>query len=597
MLRRRFLLEWSLLSVLAGGVAFAAPPTSTVAPGSPSAAAAPKKMDSAQIDALVQQASAALAAGDFKLARDTFLDVVQADSKNARALHGLSLAYYQLGDLPKAAATIDRAVMIPGALDHALALNAGTIHLAAKNPVRAAKIAKDYLTAKPNPVNEPLANVLAIALDRADAQARKNAFYNDTKAFYTSYVKRMETANPGFMRFGTQWLPADKVAEYNRTNATNQPLVDRTTRELAELEATLTNRREQLEQVNDRIAKGYVLSSAAWPMQQEIQQLEQKRDDKKKILDEATAKLVKPAEMTEMTALVSMDATPPPLSKPVIDTPAANAVASNDPNPANSGPTTRRTVRFRRPPGDEGSKPAAEKDTPTAVKPPPAQPTPPPTKVQQPTDTPAQPNDPPPAQGNNPPAVDPPPAAPKQKVKLTTYAAAFAVSQDLVVTTSAAVDGAGKISLQARDGNVLTGEVVRTDPASGLALVRVKGIKLTFLDLGTPEAGKVTCLAFADANIFAPTAEQLAGTASAPAPAWTIRFTRHPRLAGAPLLQNGKVVGIAMGDRDSEMAAYPALPADAIRKLLDGDAPKTASTLTDPLYAILQLSATKEREQ
>jgi hypothetical protein len=278
-------------------------------------------------------------------------------------------------------------------------------------------------------------------------------------------------------------------------------------------------------------------------------------------------------------------------------------VAVKDPGSNVGGPTTRRTVRFRRPPGDDGSgaqpttgtQPPAGASTSTdtttvkpknppklvkPVDPPPAKPEDPP----QPAETPAQPD---PVQ----------PAAPKQKVKLTTYAAAFAVSQDLVVTTAAAVDGASKISLQTRDGNAIAGEVVRTDPVTGLALVRIKGVRLTYLDLGTPEAGKITCLAFADANIFAPTAEPLAGTAPAPLPGWTIRFTRHPRLAGAPLLQNGKVVGVAMGDRDSDMAAYPALQVDAVRKLLDSDGPKTPSTLTDPLYALLQLSATKEREQ
>src|SRR5690606_16143979 len=113
-------------------------------------------------------------------------------------------------------------------------------------PMRAAKIAKDYLTAKPNPVNEPVANIILVALDRADAQARRNAFYTEVRNFYAAYVKRMEAANPGYMRFGSQWLPAETVQEYNRINAVQQPIYDRTSKELADLEAKLAVRREQL---------------------------------------------------------------------------------------------------------------------------------------------------------------------------------------------------------------------------------------------------------------------------------------------------------------------------------------------------------------
>ena len=600
--RGRVFAGWILLAATSAGVAFAAPPSATVGTAVPSSVpAAPRKMESKELDALVQQGTEALAAGDAKVARDAFLDVVQADAKNAKALHGLAIAYYALNDVTKAAATIDRAVAVPGALDHAMAVNAGTIQLAAKSPMRAAKIAKDYLTAKPNPVDEPVANVLLLALDRADAQARKNAFYADAKAFYLNYVKRMETANPGYMRFGAQWLPSDKVLEFNRTNATHQPVVDRTTKELADMEASLVTKRDQLAQVNFKIERGYVERWAGDQLQNEIRELEQKRDEKKKVLDETSAKLIKPAALPELNATVAMTTSVPPLSKPAMETSPQPpvVVAVNDPQPATGteGPTTRRSKRFRRPPGDEGQpeqpgtgQPAGGQ--PSTVNPPMAPNNPP----LQPPQAPANPPVADPPQAQNPPE-QPQPAAPKQKVKLTIYAAAFAVSHDLVVTTAAAVDGGSKISLQTRDGNAITGEVVRVDATSGLALVRVKGAKLSHLDLGTPEAGKVTCLAFADSNIFAPTAELLPGTAGAPAPQWMIKFTRHPRLAGAPLLQNNKIVGVAMGDRDSDMASYPAVPVEAVRTLVGADGPKNASILLDPLYAMLQVSVTKEREQ
>jgi tetratricopeptide (TPR) repeat protein len=586
-----------LAAVLTAGGVFAAPKLATVATGTSTAASvAPKKMDARQVDELVQQGTAALAAGDSKLARDLFLDAVQADSRHARGLHGLALAYYALNDLPKAAAAIDRAVAVPGALDHSMTVNAGAIHFAAKSPMRAAKIAKDYLTAKPNPVNEPVANIILIALDKADAQARRNAFYGDVKSFYTAYVKRMETANPGYMRFGAQWLPADKVLEYNRVNATQQPVVDRTTKELTDLESTLTVRREQLVAITQKIERGYAERWADNEIKDDIRNLEQKRDEKKRVLDETSAKMVKSAPLPELTTTVAMDSTIPALSKPVEIAVAPPVqpqppVVVTEPQPANTdGPTTRRSRRFRRPPGDEG--PVEQPGQPPMNDPRPANPVPP-AMPAQPVNPPAPPAEVPPAVAENP---APPPVAPK-KIKLTTYAAAFSVSPDLLVTTAAAVEGSIKISLQSPNGDVVGGELVRVDPATGLALVRVIGVKLHYLDLGTPQAGKVTCAAFADANIFAPTAELLAGTAPAPMAAWPIRFTRHPRLAGAPLLQNSKVVGVATGDRDSDMASYPAVPVEAIKAILGEDAPKAPGNLSEPLLALFQVSATKEREQ
>ena len=74
MQRRYVLVGWGLLTAaLVGAGAVAAPPTTTPA-------TTPRKMDAREIEAVVHQGLTALAADDFKLARDAFLDATQADA-------------------------------------------------------------------------------------------------------------------------------------------------------------------------------------------------------------------------------------------------------------------------------------------------------------------------------------------------------------------------------------------------------------------------------------------------------------------------------------------------------------------------------------
>src|SRR4051812_41074378 len=51
---------------------------------------------------LIVKGTDALNSGDHRAARDAFIAAAAADGKNVKALHGLGLAYLNLGDLPKA---------------------------------------------------------------------------------------------------------------------------------------------------------------------------------------------------------------------------------------------------------------------------------------------------------------------------------------------------------------------------------------------------------------------------------------------------------------------------------------------------------------
>ena len=54
------------------------------------------------VDRLIREGEEALAAADFKVARDSFMDALQLDKKNVQAAHGLGLAYIGLKDPLKA---------------------------------------------------------------------------------------------------------------------------------------------------------------------------------------------------------------------------------------------------------------------------------------------------------------------------------------------------------------------------------------------------------------------------------------------------------------------------------------------------------------
>src|SRR5882672_5840147 len=74
----------------------------------PRGTAKPQEMKKA-VDRLIREGEGALAAGDFKAARDSFMDALQLDKKSALAGHGLGLAYIGLKEPLKASDALEAA--------------------------------------------------------------------------------------------------------------------------------------------------------------------------------------------------------------------------------------------------------------------------------------------------------------------------------------------------------------------------------------------------------------------------------------------------------------------------------------------------------
>jgi hypothetical protein len=133
--------------------------------------------------------------------------------------------------------------------------------------------------------------------------------------------------------------------------------------------------------------------------------------------------------------------------------------------------------------------------------------------------------------------------------------------------------------------------------ADGLALLRVKGQRLAYLNLATAfTGGPIHCPAFPEVSVFGANLETLTGRALAPQEdGWKIALLKHPRLPGAPILDDGgSVVGIEIGDRDDPYDRLPALSFKKIKEFLAADAP--AQPCGNPRQApVVQIIASFEK--
>src|SRR4051812_20812597 len=83
------------------------------APRTPAVSAGPsakKQIDPKTLEALLKQGHDALAAGEYKSARDAFTDATSGADKNADAWHGLGLSYMYLNDFTHAREPMEKAI-------------------------------------------------------------------------------------------------------------------------------------------------------------------------------------------------------------------------------------------------------------------------------------------------------------------------------------------------------------------------------------------------------------------------------------------------------------------------------------------------------
>jgi hypothetical protein len=154
-------------------------------------------------------------------------------------------------------------------------------------------------------------------------------------------------------------------------------------------------------------------------------------------------------------------------------------------------------------------------------------------------------------------------------------ATGFAVGPDLLVTAASAVEDASRVVVEFANGQPMDATVERTG-SEGLALLRVSGQKMAYLNLAPQFAGgAVQCPAYPEVSVFGVSVEVLKGKALGVADeGWKVSLGKHPRLPGAPLLDSaGDLVGVEMADREDLTTQLPALSLKAVRGFLGRDLP------------------------
>ena len=550
-LGKKAALGWLICGTVAGGTVYSQTPATTNKPLTKTAAGGTAASRAkASLEPLLQQGADALAAEQYQPARAAFLDAIAIDPRSVKAHHGLALCMVAQKEVAKAAAELDKAVNMTPTPDRALVLNAMACGMATHAHMRAAKLAKDYLTAHPKELDEPMVNALGTALSAATDAERKNRFFTDCASFYLIANQRLEAARPGYKRFGSDWLPARDADAKTAAIAAKQKQLDTLSQAIATAEERLAPAEKELEHQKFLLTRGepagnYYITRAqnAYDSALAAVNSAQERYD-------AVASSIENPKFPAEVQMVAMDAT----TAPPVTTSVTVTVASAE---------TVKTIEMKPKARASRSKPVEK------------------TATEAPT---------PPAEIT----LEPPKPAVARKVRITQYAAAFPVATDLVVTSSAIVDEGITLQLQATDGRPMEAKLVRKDDTLGLALLRVEG--KSFNGLGLAESfngGPVTCDSFPTVDLFSPAAQAISGIAPPPKEGWLISLNVHPRLAGAPVISNARVVGVCVAPRDAERGKLPTVTLEQLKTFLGADVtpPKTPG---DPASSLLQLVTTRE---
>ena len=87
---------------------------------------------------------------------------------------------------------------------HATAVNLASLYLK-DNPVRAAKLLRDYLATQKS-IDETTLNYLGVALRQSEQKAGTSASFKEQTAFYEQCETKLAAAHPGQKRWGSTWI-------------------------------------------------------------------------------------------------------------------------------------------------------------------------------------------------------------------------------------------------------------------------------------------------------------------------------------------------------------------------------------------------------
>ncbi len=548
-----------------------------------------KPKDPRMLQALLAEGEAAFANNEFTDARDSFTDALVLDDKNTLAGRGLGFAYIKLAKPTRAVKPLEVAALAPP-LDRPLAMGLACALVQSHNPARAAKILKTYLESHPTPLDEPVVNALGIALSQVERSATRNTLFIDSVKLYMKLNAELEAAKPGKKRWGIEWLDAGVVDQKQKDRTKAQAKVDETYNKLQTANSDLQTAEDALSTAQNSSSRRQIRDNQIRQAQQQVntatnnqQTAQNNYDTAVKALDDVPGPTFPPTialddvdfSLTPNNTIASA-ATPTTPVQPSLSEQASQPHKTQTPAPQ---PSPAPVVPVA-PTHPAVTPPAA---TPNAATPTVASGTVASGTVASGTV----------ASGSPGTANSAPTPAPKPVARhVTRYAAAFAIAPDILVTSAKTVESATSITVTTPSGNSMTASVLRTHQGDGLALLKLDTGTLPSLPLASSfdAPGALSCIGFPEVDLFNPIPKSMSVAAADQTDTWTVRFDTSPRVPGGPILKGNTVVGVELGDRDSDLAEVPAATLKALQSLIDTDA-KASPAATDPRQAVVQVMA------
>src|SRR5690606_9301964 len=164
------------------------------------------------LDDPVERGRTLIEDGAYREAIAAFREALQADPRNARALHGIALCEYATGRRRDAARMLRQAAEIAGeSADAALTVNLAAVELELGQPMAAVRACVRHLERSDDTPDETVLNALGTALASAMAEHSGSEEFRAAGALYVRLNAKLEATRPGMKRWGAEWIPA---AEY-----------------------------------------------------------------------------------------------------------------------------------------------------------------------------------------------------------------------------------------------------------------------------------------------------------------------------------------------------------------------------------------------
>jgi tetratricopeptide (TPR) repeat protein len=474
---------------------------------------------------------------DAATAQDVFESALKLEPGNARAMHGLAIAFFAQEQKDKAVIYLERAIRAAPS-DRAIVHNLAAVRIATNEPMRAVKTLSDYVAAlaKTQILDEPLVDALATALETCDERTRKARQWAISSDVLAQAITRLERARPGYRKFGSAWLNTEQLREIESHNKELRDEIERIGRRVSDTRQQLELTAQRRAETVRRIRTGFSQEWELEPIDQQMERQQRRIESLEREAQNCQGRMKTPNWPTAL-AILSIDASAAPAFDKV-------------------------PLQFARKKPSPGSDPADA--TPPGVL------------------FPAGPR-----------AADVAEVVPKS---ITRFAAAFAVAPSRVVTSALAVDGASSVRVSLPDGSTRRAKVTRVDRTLGLAVLEIPDTHLAPIAIAERSLeGKVSVVSFPTLSLFEPHASSLPATVTQLDGELSVVMERSPGLSGGPAMADGRVVGVVMSDRLDVSPPVRLITAEQLRAFLGTDAAKDARPLAaEPEPAVLLVTAEHE---